>query len=463
MSETKINIKRTSDNIPSLRDGLNSLMTKIRSNEIIIKHADKGSIIDVVSSEYYWAMCQSHLNNKQYYQCLFENDPSLIVNEKIINYPNKYRSILTDNEYEYLINRNYKISNFYMDPKLHEFKELNEIIENQNSEYINITKNLQIEGRPIVAGPVYYTSEISQMLHLILEPSLSFMPHILKDSFNFLKHLDTTCTEDTLLSSCDIKFLYINIRHDVFYKATDYWIEKLINEIPLLRRFTKAFTLEGLSIILELNYFYINNYFYHKIKGTAMRTIFAVVGSNLTVAYFEEKIFAILPQIYPKDFVHFFIRNYFLFLDDVFHKWLIQFNIQDFYKLMNELDPDLQFIFKEFTKNINFLDINLKIINKKLHFDVYHKPANSFSYFFYKSCHPPHTKNNIALSLAKRIVRIVTDNINNRLQELKSHLLKRKHPEKIIDYSFTKLFRPRKHENNDKNVITFTRTYNPNH
>ena len=48
-----------------------------------------------------------------------------------------------------------------------------------------------------------------------------------------------------------------------------------------------------------------------------MGTIFAVVGSNLTVAYFEEKMFAILPQIYPKDF---FIRNYFRFLVDVFHK-----------------------------------------------------------------------------------------------------------------------------------------------
>ena len=58
---------------------------------------------------------------------------------------------------------------------------------------------------------------------------------------------------------------------------------------------------------------------------------------------------------------------------------------------------------------------------------------------------------------------IVTDNTNNRLQELKGHLLKRKHPEEIIDYSFTKLFQPRKHEKNDKNVITFTRTCNPNH
>ena len=52
---------------------------------------------------------------------------------------------------------------------------------------------------------------------------------------------------------------------------------------------------------------------------------------------------------------------------------------------------------------------------------------------------------------------------NNRLQELKGHLSKRKHPEKIIDYFLTKLFQPRKHENNDKNIITFTRTYNPIH
>ena len=101
-----------------------------------------------------------------------------------------------------------------------------------------------------------------------------------------------------------------------------------------------------------------------------METIFVVVGSNLTVAYFEEKMFAILPQIYPKDFVDFFIRNYFRFPDDVLHKWLIRFNFQDFYKIMNELDPNFNFIFEELTKNINFLGINLKIINNKLHFHV---------------------------------------------------------------------------------------------
>ena len=61
-----------------------------------------------------------------------------------------------------------------------------------------------------------------------------------------------------------------------------------------------------------------------------MGTIFAVVGRNIIVAYFEVKMFAMLPQIYPRDFEDFFIRNYFRFLNDVFYKWLNDFDIQPF-------------------------------------------------------------------------------------------------------------------------------------
>ena len=111
-----------------------------------------------------------------------------------------------------------------------------------------------------------------------------------------------------------------------------------------------------------------------------MGTIFAVVGSNLTIAYVEVKMFALLPQIYPRDFVDFFVRNYFRFLDDIFHTWLINSDIEPFYKLINELDPDLKFIFEKLTTDINFLDINIKIVDNQLHFDIYHKPTNSFSY-----------------------------------------------------------------------------------
>ena len=173
--------------------------------------------------------------------------------------------------------------------------------------------------------------------------------------------------------------------------------------------------------------------------------------------------FALLPQTYPKDFIDCFVRNYFRFLDDIFHTWLTNFDIESFYKLINELDPDLKSIFKKLSTDINFLDINIKIVHNQLHFDIYHKPTNSFSYLKYNSCHPSHTKNNISLSLARRIIRIVTDNREYRLEELRQNLLKRNHPEKIINYSFTKSFQPKNSKEENKEIITFTRKYNPGH
>ena len=114
--------------------------------------------------------------------------------------------------------------------------------------------------------------------------------------------------------------------------------------------------------------------------------------------------------------------------------------------------------FWKLTTDINFLDINIKIIHNQLHFDIYHKPNNSFSYLQYNSCHPSNTKNNILLSLARHIIRIVTDN-----RELRQNLLKKNHPEKILNYSFTKSFQPKNNTEENKEIITFTRTYNLNH
>ena len=135
-----------------------------------------------------------------------------------------------------------------------------------------------------------------------------------------------------------------------------------------------------------------------------------MVGRNLFVAYKEIKLFALLLQIYPQGFVCFLLQNYFKFLDDIFHKWLENFYIKQFYDLINSLDEYLKFIFENPSRNLNFLEIQLKIVNNTLVFYIYYNPTNSFSYLTYSSCHPSHTKNNIALSLAKRIINIVTNN-----------------------------------------------------
>ena len=130
------------------------------------------------------------------------------------------------------------------------------------------------------------------------------------------------------------------------------------------------------------------------------------------------------------------------------------------YDLINSLDKDLKFIFENPSRTLNFLYIQL---NNSLIFDIYYKPTNSFNYLTYSRCNPSHTKNNIVLSLAKRIINIVTDNRETRLSELKKHLIERNHPPEIIDYTFTKCFQPKQDKNKDFEKIIFTKTFNPNH
>ena len=154
----------------------------------------------------------------------------------------------------------------------------------------------------------------------------------------------------------------------------------------------------------------------------------------------------------------------FRFYDEIFHKWLENWlDIKQFHDLINGLDEDLKFIFKNQSRFLTFLDIQLKIVNNTLVFDIYFKPTNSFNYLTYSSCHPSHTKNNTALSLAMRIINIVTVNRETRLSELKKHLLERNHPPEIIDYTFTKCFQPKLDKNKDLQKIIFLRTFNPNH
>ena len=102
-----------------------------------------------------------------------------------------------------------------------------------------------------------------------------------------------------------------------------------------------------------------------------MGTKFVVAGSNLVVAYEEVEMFGLLPQLYPQHFVDFFRRNYFWFLEDVFHKLLDNYDIEPFYSMMNDLDPDLKFIFENPSKSLNCLDINVRIVENNLIFYIH--------------------------------------------------------------------------------------------
>ena len=349
---------------------------------------------------------------------------------------------------------------FYSLPKLHKSADINEHLK-KGSEYIHIQNYTgEIEGRPIVGGPAYFTSGISEMIDIILKPIISHIPHILKDSFDFVDRCSHTVPDGALMGTADIKSLYTNLSRELVFTAIEYWYNRYVQLIPILQRFGLNFILDGLEVILNHNYFLFADKYFQQIHGFAMGTKAAVNCANLGVGYLEVKLFDQLPQHYPYDFVQFFIDNYFRFLDDLDYTWLDEFDPRPFQTLCNDLDPNLRFIFSELAKECDFLDVHAHIQGYELELDIYRKPTDSFNYLHFGSSHPLHTRNNIALSLSKRIIRIASHNRDARLDELMDNLISRGHPKRNILEAFSKVFSPAR-EKEEGEVLVFTTTHNP--
>ena len=94
MKHAKISLFKTKDNLHTLRKGLDSLIRNILNKEIIIKPADKGSIIVIMPPDYYWNICQSHILDTTYYRILNDTDSSNIVQQRFTQFANKCKSVL---------------------------------------------------------------------------------------------------------------------------------------------------------------------------------------------------------------------------------------------------------------------------------------------------------------------------------------------------------------------------------
>ena len=89
LKQTKLSLLKTKDHLHTLRKGLNSLTRKIENKAIIIKPANKGSIIVIMSPDYYWNKCQSHISDTSYYRMLNDTDPSSAIQQKVKQFADK--------------------------------------------------------------------------------------------------------------------------------------------------------------------------------------------------------------------------------------------------------------------------------------------------------------------------------------------------------------------------------------
>ena len=172
------------------------LKTLRRRQDIVIKPADKGSAVVVLSKDDYIKEAVRQLSNENHYRKL-EKDPTSSYTAEIEKVVGKMylNRVIEKNVKDFLIPNSPRISRLYLLPKLHE---------------------PGIPGKPIVSFCGSPTENISHFVDYFLQLLTRALPSHIQDTTDFLLKLWElpVLPSESLLVTLDDSSLYTNIPHD---------------------------------------------------------------------------------------------------------------------------------------------------------------------------------------------------------------------------------------------------------
>ena len=451
-----------------------------RNNEIVLKEADKGGATVILNKQDYHAKMYEILQDSTTYKQI-TNYSINTTKRKIEAFIKKHEDALTKKERLYLKNFEMKTGYIYGLPKIHKCPKLKEktqecILDNKDTLEENFTE-FKIPFRPIVSGRHCPVSRLSELLKKILRPFEQRLPHLMRDSYDFLGTLEDSVPKDTTMVAIDIVALYPSITNQLGRDATEYWLDM---HPELLGDFSKTFVMNLLDLVQSNVFMTFNHDTYQQVEGTAMGKAHAPPYANLVVSFLIST--KLLPMIasnhnegaasHINKHIKLFLDDGFLFLDEK------QITATDLLEHLNRMDPAIRFTMDVSSTEIPFLDVLIKLrhdpnnpTRTTIITDIYSKPTDSFNYFDFQSCAPRHVKRNIPYTLARRIATIVSDDKlkTQRLAELRPKLQRRGYPERLIGDAINKaeslerkiLLQTKEKEPTPKDRIIFTSTYNP--
>ena len=137
------------------------------------------------------------------------------------------------------------------------------------------------------------------------------------------------------------------------------------------------------------------------------------------------------------------IRFWKRFIDDIFFIFLGSLSeLNALMNAMNNLHPTIKFNFKFSQTKVEFLDTTIHIDSKgKLYSTLYTKPTDTMALLHFDSFHPSQTKSSIIYSQAIRYRMLITcdDTLKEELKKLRTHLIFRGYPRKLIEKEFRKI------------------------
>lgn len=407
---------------------------------IVIKPADKGSAVVILSREQYIMEAERQLNDPIYYEKLekpiyLETVPLV---ERILDSLKKNKYI-NDKQRQYLGGSGQpRERRFYLLPKIHKDPK-------------TWTIPFQVPpGRPIVSDCGSETYQTTEYIDFYLNPLSMKHPSFVKDTYDFINSIKKLkIPPNSFFFSMDVDNLYTNIP----IVAGIQCVREAFERYPDPSRPDKEL-LELLKINLIRNDFVFNEKFYLQIKGTAMGKRFAPAYANLFMANWERE--ALLKcQIKP--------FCYFRYLDDILGIWtgsLEDFNY--FFDTLNSHDQSIKLKLETSKESIEFLDTTIFkgpqfLETGVLDIKVFFKPTDTHALLHKHSFHPTHTFRGIIKAQLLRFQRICTRRVDflEAVKILFKALLKRGYTRTFLKNSF-KNFENRKRKNLDKKIPLIT-------
>lgn len=375
------------DNLtPVERKALKELQT---NKDIVIKPADKGSVIVILDKQQYLLEAHRQLNNTNHYIPLshsLQQETQILVKSLLQDL--KQGGFINKKQLDYLIGPNPpRPRRFYLLPKIHK-------------DPLTWTVPSEVpQARPIVSDCGSETYNVAQYIDYFLNPISQRHSSYLKDTYDFINKIGKISFPDSaFLFTLDVESLYTNIHTETGLQA----VRRCFDRYPDLDR-PDAELLKLLEINLTRNDFEFNSRFYLQVQGTAMGKKFAPAYANIYMAEWEDTLFQRCPH-HP--------AIYYRYLDDIFGVWHHDRQyFDDFLNLANSHHQHIKVKATVKYNSIDFLDTTVfsRLTDngqKTLHTKVFFKPTDSHALLFKSSHHPKHTFKGIIKSQIIRFHRI---------------------------------------------------------
>ncbi len=348
---------RRKDNLTHIQ---RQALTQLRNrSDIIIKPADKGSAIVVLSKEAYMAEAYRQLSDTRYYRKL-DLDPTAQHTEQVRELVLEMfkGDHISKDTFKYLTPTNPRTARFYHLPKIH--KQGN-------------------PGRPIVSSCAAPTERISEFVDYYLRPLVVQAPSYIKDTSDFLRKLSSLgpLPLGSFLVTLDVCSLYTNIPHEEGIQACKWALQTRSSPAP-----PTTYLVRMIRQFLELNNFAFNGEHYLQTQGTAMGTRMAPSYANIFMADLEE---ALLAWTATRPIL------WWRYIDDVFAIWTGgQDELESFLKQINIFHQTIKFTAEWSTTQVSFLDTTVILDGETTQTDLFTKPTDTHQYLSPDSCHPRH-------------------------------------------------------------------------